>query len=245
LKFALWLLYFYQKLLQNASLPPETKEKIHGSRYAASYTVQQVRDALSTLYSLIVILQHSSVPAGLSGIGSNPLEHAFGKRQSCCRDIITTRNFISRLAAEFLKLQGGDVLHLAVVAGRRTSVGVESDPSGQSAPSFFSLEPMDIAARLFELADLPIDIVYQSIDDVGIDGALLEIAGCLYEGIGPTKRYYPIAGDQKQRVKSLSSNQLFVVVFQSSQRDTLLEIFRNRIFSGITDTFRNDCPIPE
>jgi hypothetical protein len=65
---------------------------------------------------------------------------------------------------------------------------------------------MDIAARVFELADLPIDIVYQSIDDVGLDAYLLEIAGCLYEGISPIKAHCPIAGDQKQCVKSFSSN---------------------------------------
>jgi hypothetical protein len=63
---------------------------------------------------------------------------------------------------------------------------------------------MDIATRVFELADLPIDIIYQSIDDVGMDGYLLEIADYLYEGISPIKPYCPIAGDQKQRVKSLS-----------------------------------------
>jgi hypothetical protein len=28
---AFWVLYFYQELLQNARLPPETEEKIHGA----------------------------------------------------------------------------------------------------------------------------------------------------------------------------------------------------------------------
>jgi hypothetical protein len=73
---------------------------------------------------------------------------------------------------------------------------------------------MDIRARVFELADLPIDIVYHSIDDVGMDGYLLEITGCLYKGISPIKPYSRIAGDQKQCVKSLSSNQLLLGVFQ-------------------------------
>jgi hypothetical protein len=122
---------------------------------------------------VIVILQHSIVPVRLNRIGSNRLEHAFGKTRLRCRNINKTRNFISGLATEFLKPQGGNVLHLVAVARRRTSVGVDCDTWGQSAPSFFFLEPMDIAARVFELADLPIDIVYQS-----MDGYLLEIAGC-------------------------------------------------------------------
>jgi hypothetical protein len=33
-----WVLYFYQKLLQNAQFPPETKEKIRGCRDATLYT---------------------------------------------------------------------------------------------------------------------------------------------------------------------------------------------------------------
>jgi hypothetical protein len=76
---AFWVLRFYQKLLQNARLPPETKEKIRGWRYAALYTRQQIRDALNTLHALIVILRNSDVPVRLNRIGSNPLEHAFGK----------------------------------------------------------------------------------------------------------------------------------------------------------------------
>jgi hypothetical protein len=52
---------------------------------------------------------------------------------------------------------------------------------------------MDIAARVFALADLPIDIVHQSMDDVGREHYLLEIASCLYKGISPIKPYCPIA----------------------------------------------------
>jgi hypothetical protein len=115
-----------------------------------------------------------------------------------------------------LKLQEGNVLYLVAVAKRRTSVGVDCDPWGQSAPFFFSLEFMDIAARVFELADLPIDIIYQSIDNVGMYGYLLEIAGRLYEGISPTKPYCPIAGDHKQCVKSFFLSQVFLGAFNPS-----------------------------
>jgi hypothetical protein len=37
---AFWVLYFYQKRLQNARLLPEAKEKMRGGRYATLYTRQ-------------------------------------------------------------------------------------------------------------------------------------------------------------------------------------------------------------
>jgi hypothetical protein len=132
---AFWVLYFYQKLLQNARLPPETKEKIRGCRYATLYTRQQIRDALNTLYSPIVIMQNSDIPVRLNRIGSNPLEHAFGKARLRCRGIHTMKNFMLGPAAEFLKLHGENALQLVAVARRRTSVGVDCEPRTQLDPS--------------------------------------------------------------------------------------------------------------
>jgi hypothetical protein len=120
-----WVLYLYQKLLQNARLPPETKEKIHGCRYAILYSRQQIREILDRLYALIVLLQDSDVPVRLNRIGSSRLEHAFGKARLRCRDIHTLKNFMFGLAAELLKLHGENALQLVAVARRRTSVGVD------------------------------------------------------------------------------------------------------------------------
>jgi hypothetical protein len=53
-----------------------------------------MRDALNALYALIVILQNSDAPVRLNRIGSNLLDHAFGKVRLRCRDIHRTKNFM-------------------------------------------------------------------------------------------------------------------------------------------------------
>jgi hypothetical protein len=103
---AFWVLYFCKKLLQNARLPPETKERMRGCRYAILYTSHQIRDVLNAPYALIMILRNSDVPVPLNRIGGNPLGHAFGKVRLRCRDIHTMKNFMSGLTAKFLNLYG-------------------------------------------------------------------------------------------------------------------------------------------
>jgi hypothetical protein len=82
---------------------------------------------------------------------------------------------------------------------------------------------MDISARVFEVADFLIEIVDQSRDGTGIDAYLLEIGGCVLEGNGPRKPSRPIARNSKQQVRTLSSNEPFLGVFQSRRRDALFE----------------------
>jgi hypothetical protein len=82
---------------------------------------------------------------------------------------------------------------------------------------------MNVTACVFELAGLPISLVYQGTDDVPRGCYLSEIAGILSAEISPLKRYSPISVSSKQDMKSLSSNQLFLGVFQSPQRDSLIE----------------------
>jgi hypothetical protein len=82
---------------------------------------------------------------------------------------------------------------------------------------------MDITTRVFELADLPIDLVYQSMDGIDMNVHLSEIAQCLHEGLSPMKPDSPIAESRKQHGRELSSNQLFLNVCQSPRRDTLLQ----------------------
>jgi hypothetical protein len=82
---------------------------------------------------------------------------------------------------------------------------------------------MDITARVFELTDLPIDLVYQSVDGIGMNVYLSEIVGCLHEGLSPMKPDGPIAESRKQHIRALSSNQFFLNVCRSSRRDTSLQ----------------------
>jgi hypothetical protein len=111
---AFWLLYFYQKLLQTRQLPSDTKKKIHQVRYATPYTRQQIRDSLNTLYRIIVILQNSEGTIRLNRIGSNPLEHLFGRARMWCRDVNAMRTLMHCLSTEFSRLQSVSVLQLII-----------------------------------------------------------------------------------------------------------------------------------
>jgi hypothetical protein len=129
------------------------------------------------------------------------------------------KNFMSGLASEFLKLHGENALQLVAVARQRMSVGVDCEPRTQADRSCLDPDSMNVVACVFELAGLRISLVYQGADDGPRDRCLSEIAGILHAGINPLKFYSPISGNHKQHVKSLSSNQLFLGVFQSPQRD--------------------------
>jgi hypothetical protein len=125
------------------------------------------------------------------------------------------KTFMSELAAELLKLHGENTLQPVAAAGRRTSVGMDCEPRTQIDPSCLDLDPMNVTACVFELAGLPISLVYQGADDVPRDRYLSEVAGMLHAGMSPLKLYSPVSGSRKQHIKLLSSNQLFLGVFQS------------------------------
>jgi hypothetical protein len=86
-------------------------------------------------------------------------------------------------------------------------------PWKESNPSCFALDPKYIATRVFERADLPIVIASRTIDGIGRDAYLSEIARCLCKETGPRKSDSPIADNRRQQVRTLSSNQLFLGVF--------------------------------
>jgi hypothetical protein len=109
------------------------------------------------------------------------------------------------------------------VERRRTSVGGDREPRTQVDPSCLDLDPMNVTACLFELAGLPISPVCRGPDDIPRDRYLSEITEILHAWIRPLKPYSPISGSPKQRVKSLSLNQLFLSVFQSHRRDSLIQ----------------------
>jgi hypothetical protein len=150
-----------------------------------------------------MILRNSDVPVHLNRIGSNPLEHTFGKTPVRCPDVHTMENFMSGLAAEFLKLHEENALQFVAVARRRTSVGVDCKPQTQIDPSCLDLDPMNVAACVFKLGGLPISLVYQGADDVPRDRYLSEIARILSAGMSPLKPYRPISGSRKQHKKQI------------------------------------------
>jgi hypothetical protein len=76
---AFYMLDLDGKLMKMAKLPPHTKERIVQSIYAIFYNGQKIRVALNILCSFIVIICNAPGPIRLNRIGSNPLEHLFGK----------------------------------------------------------------------------------------------------------------------------------------------------------------------
>jgi hypothetical protein len=82
---------------------------------------------------------------------------------------------------------------------------------------------MNVASCVFELAVIPISLVYQGTDDVPRDRHLFGIAGNLQAGIRPLRPCSPVSGYRKQHIKSLSSKQLFLGVFQSPRHDSLIQ----------------------
>jgi hypothetical protein len=90
------------------------------------------------------------------------------------------KNFMSGLVDEFLKLYGENDLQLVAVARWEKPVGVDCEPRTQLDSSCLDLDPMNVTACFFELAGLPISLVYQGANDAPIDRSLSEIAGILH-----------------------------------------------------------------
>jgi hypothetical protein len=220
-------------LLQTRQLPHNTKEKIHQARYATLYTRQQIRDSLNTLSSIIVILRNLEGTIRLNRMRSNPLEHLLGRTRMRCRDVSAMRLLMHGLSAEFSRLQGASVLHLIATPRGRTSFSIDCEQWTGSDRTPFSLDPMNIAARVFQLADLPIDVVYQSIDPIPMQRYVLEIMRYLVSGVSPIKLYIKIDRPLKLAIGRLSSNQLFRGVPHSPPRESL---FRGK--SDISESLR-------
>jgi hypothetical protein len=98
------------------------------------------------------------------------------------------------LSGEFSRLEGVSVLRLIATPRRRTSVGIDREQWMGSNRAPFSLDPMNIAARVFQLADLPIDVVYQRIDPIPMERYLLGIMRYLVSSVSPIKPYFKSTG---------------------------------------------------
>jgi hypothetical protein len=194
--------------MKMAKLPPDTKERIGQSRYATLYTGQQIRNALNMLYSLIVIIRNAPGPIQLNRIGSNPLEHLFGKTQLRCWDVNTMKRLLSGLVDHFLQFQSARFLELVAALKRKTSVGVDCDSWHQSDRSCFTRNPIDIVAFLMVFG-VSIHLIYQSPELMSVHGILEEIRLEMFAGSNPIKLHRPIDRNCKQATKILSSNHIF------------------------------------
>jgi hypothetical protein len=160
------------------------------------------------LCNLVVIIRNAPGPIRLNRIGSNMLEHLFGKTRLRCRDVSTMKRFLSGLADHFLQLQSAHFLELIAAPKRKTSVG---DSWHQSDRSCFTRNQVNIAAfmMVFGISDsLHLSEPRTNADARHSRG---DPPGNVRR-IEPDQTLQAIDRNRKQATKVLSSNQIFLGV---------------------------------
>jgi hypothetical protein len=110
LEIGFWFLFIDRNHLKLFGYSPGVTQRKTDGTIARLYTTQQLRDALNTFITLIVILQHSADPVCLNRLWSGPLEHVFGRGRIRCRDIITMRKMIKAFTTDVTDLPIGKFL---------------------------------------------------------------------------------------------------------------------------------------
>jgi hypothetical protein len=87
-------------------------------------------------------------PIWLNRLGSNLLEHTFGKARIRCFDVNTIRRMIRGFTSKALPLSVNMSLQIASAPPPRRSIGVDCEPMSESDPYAFTSSPKAIAASL-------------------------------------------------------------------------------------------------
>jgi hypothetical protein len=99
-------------------------EKITEGREASLYRFGQLSDALNTIIPLILVVRLSSGPLCLNRLGSNPLEHCFGRTRTQCHDVNTMARMLGAFIAEILSHSVDVGMDLPMIPHRRFSFGM-------------------------------------------------------------------------------------------------------------------------
>jgi hypothetical protein len=219
---AFWFLCFYRFILARCPHPPDTTERITSNKYAFLYTTDQLRHALSTFYTLIVVLRNSSCPVYLNRLGSNPLEHLFGKAKLRCCNVNIMKRFLSAIGLDLLTAETDDFLRLIKVPKRRNGIRVDYDSWTPFSDSIFTIKPIDITTKFLMVAGLPINDIYPTAietDSAYLRSVLSIIV--LHEVKGKT--CISRTPDRKEMTRCLSTGKIFLGVQGSLCRDALLQ----------------------
>jgi hypothetical protein len=112
---------------------------------ASLYSNSQLRDALNTFASFISIIRESPTPVNLGNLGSDPLEHFFGKARVRCRDVntmvATLRAFADKAEERFSR----QFLELLNMPRGRHAMGIIWGPWSESPDSELMCSPYEIA----------------------------------------------------------------------------------------------------
>jgi hypothetical protein len=157
LEVGFWVLYIYWRLKSCFGYPTGVIERITEGREAALYRSDQLRDALNTFMALILVIRGSSHHLCLNRLGSNPLEHAFGKARTRCRDVNTMAKMLAAFTTEILSKTVDVCLDLATVPHRRISFGLDCAPLSRIEKSIFGCSPKEIAASLLRCAGISLE----------------------------------------------------------------------------------------
>jgi hypothetical protein len=150
LEVGFWFLYFYSRLRSRFRDPPGVIETVREGRRVSLYGTGQIRDALNTFIALIVILRGSASTISLNRLGSGPLEHAFGKARTRCRDVNTMQKLIASFTSATLNRVVDTCLQLSTVPQRRISFGIDCAPCSRLQRSIFDRTPKEIAVSLLQ-----------------------------------------------------------------------------------------------
>jgi hypothetical protein len=187
-------------------------ESIKGTQ-ATLYLGEQIQHALNTFHALIRLLRSSRSRICLNRVGSNPVEHLFGKGRVRCKDVHTMkkleRAFVSMALDQFVR----GFMELLSAPRRRLSVGLDCEPWMESEPSILGASPWAIAHAI-------VLIITSGIEDFSLP-ELLVIPGITVDDLHlgsellaerPSSRISP---EKKARNRMLSSNQLFLGLYQT------------------------------
>jgi hypothetical protein len=97
----------------------------------------------------MTVIRDSPTPIGLKRLGSNPLEHAFGKVRIGRPEVNTMRRIMRGFTSEALSLSVNTFLQIVSAPRPRRSIGVDSEPISESDPSSLTSSPNAFAVSLF------------------------------------------------------------------------------------------------
>jgi hypothetical protein len=142
--------------------PSGVVEAIGSDHAPRLYPNQQLRDALTTFVSLLVVLRKSGDLVCVNRPGTSPLEHAFGRGRIRARDVHTMKKLSHSFASDSLSLVVDTFLELTAEPRRSTSVGLDGEPFTMAEPSVFALPakviPISLLLRTrLKMRHLPVE----------------------------------------------------------------------------------------
>jgi hypothetical protein len=169
------------------------------------YLAEQLDHALNTFHTLISLLRNSKIRICLNRVGSNPVEHLFGKGRIRCKDVHTMEKLAKAFVSDAFAQLAQGFLELLAAPRRRVSVGLDCEPWDESKESILKASPWEIAHAIVQVITEALQREIHGLMVIpGLDGSIF-----------PVKPSSPISKEKKVTIRTLSSNQLFLGMCQT------------------------------